>query len=167
MANHYECADGKWILFAEAQSDRFWHNFCCVLGREELEKDERFSSAALRNDNRFELIPILDEVFKTKNRNEWVHALEEMGGGLAYSLVLEPEELQSDPQIRDNDYITEINHPVLGKTKVIGCPIKFSKTPADVNPTAPNFGEHTEEVLMNTCHYSWEDIEKLKDDEVI
>jgi crotonobetainyl-CoA:carnitine CoA-transferase CaiB-like acyl-CoA transferase len=167
MANHYECADGKWILFAEAQSDRFWHNFCSALGMEELEKDERFSTAALRNDNRFELTPILDKVFKTKNRDEWMCAFEEKGGGLAYSPILEPEELHSDPQIRENEYIAEINHPVLGKTKVIGCPIRFSKTPADVNPTAPNFGEHTEEVLINTCHYSWEDIEKLKDDEVI
>ncbi len=167
LANHYECADGKWILFAEAQSDRFWHNFCYALGIEELEKDERFATAALRNDNRFELIPILDKVFKTKNRDVWVRALEEKGGGLAYSPILEPEELQFDRQIRDNDYITEINHPVLGKTNVIGCPIRFSRTPADVNPAAPNFGEHTEEVLINTCHYGWEDIEKLKDDEVI
>jgi len=167
LANHYECADGKWILFAEAQSDRFWHDFCCVLGIEELEKDARFATAALRNDNRLELIRILEKVFKTKKREEWISSLESKGGGIAFSPVLEPNELQFDPQILGNDYITEIVHPVLGKTKVIGCPIRFSKTPADVNSSAPSFGQHTEEVLMNLFDYSWEDLEKLKDEEVI
>jgi crotonobetainyl-CoA:carnitine CoA-transferase CaiB-like acyl-CoA transferase len=167
LANHYECADGKWILFAEAQSDRFWNDFCCVMGIEELEKDEKFSTAKARNDNRFELIGILDNVFKTKKRDEWITLLEENGGGIAFTPILDPTELQFDPQIVSNDYITAIEHPVLGKTKVIGCPIKFSQTPADVNSSAPNFGQHTEEVLINTCGYSWEEIEKLKDDQVI
>ena len=35
MANHYQCADKKWILFAEAQSDRFWKDFCEIIGKEE------------------------------------------------------------------------------------------------------------------------------------
>lgn len=167
LANHYKCADGKWILFAEAQSDRFWPDFCCAMGIEELEKDERFATAALRNDNRFELIKMLDKVFKTKNRDDWINALEEKGKGIAFSPVNEPNDLESDPQILSNEYIKEIEHPVLGKTKVIGCPIRFGKTPADINSSAPNFGQNTEEVLIDICHYSWEDIEKLKDDEVI
>ncbi len=167
LANHYECAEGKWILFAEAQSDRFWKDFCCAIGIEELEKDERFATAAVRNDNRVELIKILDKVFKTKTRDVWISALEEKGKGLAFSLVNEPNDLQSDPQILSNDYIEEIEHPVLGKTKVIGCPVRFSKTPADVHSSAPNFGQNTEEVLIDILDYSWEDIEKLKDDEVI
>ncbi len=167
LANHYECADGKWILFAEAQSDRFWHNFCQAMGIEDLEKDERFSTAALRNNNRFELTGILDKVFKKKKRDEWIKALEEKGGGIAFSPVLDPSELESDPQILSNEYIRDTRHRILGETKVIGCPVKFSRTPAEINPSAPGFGEHTEEVLMNVCHFTWEDIEKLKDDEII
>ena len=167
LANHYECSDGKWLLFAEAQSDRFWHNFCSTLGREDLEKDERFATAKLRNDNRFEIREILDKVFITKTREAWVRLFDENGGGVAFSAVLDPTELQFDPQIKSNHYITEIDHPVLGKKKVIGCPIGFSETPADVNSSAPNFGANTEEVLINVCNYSWEDIEKLKDDEII
>jgi crotonobetainyl-CoA:carnitine CoA-transferase CaiB-like acyl-CoA transferase len=45
--------------------------------------------------------------------------------------------------------------------------VEFSGTPVKVEGHAPNFGEHTEEVLMNACGYSWEEIEKLKDEEVI
>ena len=167
LANHYECADGKWILFAEAQSDRFWHDFCCAMEVEELEKDDRFSTAALRNNNRHELVKILDKVFKAKNRDEWIKALEEKGKGLAFSPVNEPNDLESDPQILSNEYIKEVEHPVMGKTKVIGCPIRFGKTPAEINPSAPAFGQNTEEVLLDILNYSWEEIEKLKDDEII
>lgn len=167
LANHYECADGKWILFAEAQSDRFWHNFCLAMGIEELEKDEQFATAKLRNDNRFELTQLLDRVFKTKKSDEWIKALEKKGGGIAFSLVLNPTDLKSDPQILENEYIMDVNHRILGETKVIGCPVRFSRTPAEIDPSAPVFGEHTEEVLLNVCHFTWEDIEKLKDNEII
>ena len=167
LANHYECADGKWILFAEAQSDRFWHDFCCAVGIEELEEDARFGTAALRNDNRLELTKILDKVFKTKKRDVWIGLLEKKGGGIAFSPVLDPTELKDDLQILSNDYIKEIDHPVLGETKVIGCPVKFGNTPADISTAAPSFGANTEEVLIDVCNYSWEDIEKLKDDEII
>jgi crotonobetainyl-CoA:carnitine CoA-transferase CaiB-like acyl-CoA transferase len=45
--------------------------------------------------------------------------------------------------------------------------VEFSATPAKVTGHAPSFGEHTEDVLVNTCNYSWEEIEKLKNEEVI
>lgn len=167
LANHYECADGKWILFAEAQSERFWHDFCRSAGIEELEKDERFATAALRNDNRTELIKILDKVFKTKKRSEWMRLFEEKGRGIAFSEVLEPSELKSDVQTLSNGYIVRANHRNLGERQFIGCPVKFSDTPATINPVAPAFGEHTEEVLLNICNCTWEEIEKLKDEEVV
>jgi crotonobetainyl-CoA:carnitine CoA-transferase CaiB-like acyl-CoA transferase len=167
LANHYECADGKWILFAEAQSDRFWHDFCCAMEIEELENDERFATAKLRNDHRSELTGILDKVFKKKTRSEWVKALEEKGGGIAFSPVLDPNDLKSDPQILSNEYIKDTTHRILGETKVIGCPVRFSRTPVEINPSAPAFGENTEEVLLDVCNLTWEDIEKLKDDEII
>lgn len=167
LANYYRCADGKWLLFAEAQSDRFWKDFCAAIGAIELEKDSRFQTAKLRNDNRAVLTEILDKVFITRKRDEWIELLDAKGGGIAFSPVLEPDELKSDPQVLSNRYIVEAEHPVLGQVKVIGNPVIFSKTPVDINPAAPNFGEHTEEVLINVCKYSWEDIEKLKDEEVI
>ena len=167
MANHYRCADNKWILFAEAQSDRFWKDFCETIGKEELENDPRFDTAKSRNKNREELLPILDAVFITRSRDEWLRLLEEKGVGFAYAPVNEPGELKDDPQIRENHYITEMDHPVIGKTDVIGCPVNFSKTPVDLNRAAPAFGQHTEEVLIDICHYGWDDIEKLRDDEII
>jgi crotonobetainyl-CoA:carnitine CoA-transferase CaiB-like acyl-CoA transferase len=50
--------------------------------------------------------------------------------------------------------------------KEVGSLIHFSKTPASVKGTAPQCGQHTEEVLLE-LGYSWEDIEKLKEEESI
>ncbi len=167
LANHYQCADGKWLLLAEPQSDRFWHDFCLALGIENLEKDAKFTTAADRRANFLELTTTLEKVFKTKTRDEWINILQTKGGGIAFSPVLELTEIASDPQVLVNEYITEVDHPTLGKIKMIGAPIKFSETPAQIKNCAPNFGQHTEEVLINILGYSWQEIEKLKDEEVI
>lgn len=167
MANHYQCADGKWLLLAEPQSDRFWHDFCLALGIENLEKDAKFATAADRRANYLELTTNLERVFKTKARDEWLTILQTKGGGMAFSPVLELTEITSDPQVIANEYITEVDHPTLGRVKVIGVPIKFSQTPAQVQNCAPNFGQHTEEVLIDILGYSWPEIQKLKDEEVI
>lgn len=167
LSNHYQCADGKWLLLSEAQSDRFWHNFCSAIGIENLEKDARFATATDRRNNFQEITSIIDKVFKTKTRGEWVSILQAKGGGLAFSPVLEITELSSDPQVLQNEYITEIDHPTMGKVKVVGIPVEFSGTSVRVKGYAPNFGEHTEEVLLNICGCSWEEIEKLKDEEII
>jgi crotonobetainyl-CoA:carnitine CoA-transferase CaiB-like acyl-CoA transferase len=167
LANHYQCADGEWLLFSEAQSDRFWHNFCEALGLQHLEKDERFVTVVERKQNFRELTSVIEEVFRTKTRDEWVKILEAKGGGIAYSPVLKLTDISSDPQVLANEYVARVDHPTLGQVNVVGVPVRFSQTQASPQGYAPNFGEHTEEVLIDVCGYSWEKIEKLKDEEVI
>jgi crotonobetainyl-CoA:carnitine CoA-transferase CaiB-like acyl-CoA transferase len=167
LAIHYQCADGKWLVLSEAQSDRFWHNFCVALGIENLEKDAKFATAKARRENFLEVTGTLEKVFKTKTRDEWIDILLAKGGGLAFSPILDLTELASDPQVMANEYITDVEHPTLGKVKMMGIPVKFSETPAQIRGFAPNFGQHTEEVLMNVLNYTWDEIEKLRNEEVI
>jgi len=167
LANHYECADGKWLLLCEAQSDRFWSAFCSAINAPELENDARFSSAKARRENAFELTSILEKIFKTRTRAEWLQILETRGMGMAFSAINELTELTGDDQIMANDYIIDVVHPTLGKIKMTGFPFKFSETPTGVWRTAPQFGQHTEEVLMDLLGFTWEDLEKLKEAEVI
>jgi crotonobetainyl-CoA:carnitine CoA-transferase CaiB-like acyl-CoA transferase len=76
-------------------------------------------------------------------------------------------EVSTDPQIVDNNYVVEYEQPSLGKIKSVGCPINFHATPAGVQGPAPEFGQHTEEVLLEFGGYSWDDIAKLKEEKVI
>jgi crotonobetainyl-CoA:carnitine CoA-transferase CaiB-like acyl-CoA transferase len=154
-------------MFAEAQSDRFWHDFCGALGITHLEKDPKFATADDRKNNFREITGIIEETFKTKSREEWINIIQTKGGGISFSPILGLDELSSDPQVLENEYIAGFDHPVLGKVKEVGIPVEFSKTPVKVKGHAPNFGEHTEDVLMNLCGCDWEEIEKLKNEEVI
>src|SRR5262247_752292 len=64
--NHYKCQDDKWICFAMPQADRYWSDFCKVLGITELEKDARFATMKVRGKNCEELISIIDKIFASK-----------------------------------------------------------------------------------------------------
>ena len=66
-----------------------------------------------------------------------------------------------------NNYVVDYDHPAWGSTKVVGSPLILSKTPADPKAPAPEFGEHTEQLLIDVLGYSWEDVAKLKEEEVI
>jgi crotonobetainyl-CoA:carnitine CoA-transferase CaiB-like acyl-CoA transferase len=113
-----------------------------------------------------ELISIFDGVFATRDSDEWIEILKG-AGDLIFSLVQRISDLPNDPQVIANEYITEFDHPTLGRTRDLGFPVTFSKTPSSVRLPAPECGQHTEEVLMELGGYSWEDMATLKDEEVI
>jgi crotonobetainyl-CoA:carnitine CoA-transferase CaiB-like acyl-CoA transferase len=166
LTNHYECKDGKWIGFCILASDIVWPDFCKAVGIPELEKDQRFENNRKRAENSQELVKILDKIFTTKTRDEWVKIVGKYHR-IMFSPVNDGMEVSTDPQIVDNNYVVEYEQPSLGKIKSVGCPINFHATPAGVQGPAPEFGQHTEEVLLEFGGYSWDDIAKLKEEKVI
>ena len=164
--NHYKCGDDKWICLAMAQQDRYWKDFCKVLGISEIATDSRFDTMAKRAENAKDLIPILDKVFIAKPRDYWMKAFKE-GGDFIYTLVNSIDDLLHDEQMLANDYIVDYDHPRIGKTKVVGFPLRLSETPADPRGAAPEFGEHTEMILTELLGYSWEDVGRFRETEVI
>jgi crotonobetainyl-CoA:carnitine CoA-transferase CaiB-like acyl-CoA transferase len=162
--NHYKAKDDKWFILAHLQPDRYWPKVCQALGRPEMENDPRFNSIEARGEHARELIALMDELFATKTREEWFEIFEREG--LIYTPVQTPTEVVNDPQAMANEYVTWFDHPVLGKTKMVGFPWDFSLTPASVRREAPELGQHTEEILLE-MGYSWEDIAELKTEGVI
>ena len=162
--NHYRAKDDKWFILAHLQPDRYWPNVCRAMGKPELEDDPRFNSIESRGENAEELISIMDMQFITKNREEWFEIFDKEG--LIYSPIQSPKEVVDDPQALANDYVTWFDHPVLGRTKMVGFPWDFSQTPASIRREAPEFGQHTEEILLE-LGYTWEDTTKLKDAKAI
>ena len=164
--NHYKCSDGKWICLAMPQQDRYWSDFCTVLGIEHVLADPRFATMGDRADNAKELIPILDAAFASRPRDAWMQALKE-GGDFIYTVVNTIADLPTDEQMLANENIVGYDHPRLGKTQLVGVPVRLSKTPGDPKGAAPEFGEHTERILTELLDYSWEDVAKLREEEVI
>jgi crotonobetainyl-CoA:carnitine CoA-transferase CaiB-like acyl-CoA transferase len=165
--NHYECGDGKWIALAMLQSDRYWPDLCRAIGRPELATDERFVDAYQRLQNREATIGILDEIFATRTRDEWIRQLSESEGDFIFTIVNSVDDLPEDPQVTANDYVVDFEHPQHGKTRVLGIPVKLGETPGSVRLAAPEFGQHTEEVLLEILGYDWERITELRDLKVI
>ena len=166
MANHYECKDGKWIMLAEPQSDRFWREFCEVLGAPQLEDDERFKDAGARAKNREELIRVLDGIFAAKEKDRWIADFDRAGVKFAYGPINDLSEALSDPQVAANEYIVDYDHPALGPIKQVAFPGKFSRAETSIRRPAPEVGEHTEEILLE-MGYTWEEISDFRDRRVI
>jgi len=161
LANQYKCKDGTWIMLSHLQSDRQWKPFATVMGLSDLIDDPRFRDMAARDEHAVELVEILDRRFATRTYDEWNRTFRNEGDFI-YARVQSIAELQHDPQVTTNDYITTFDHPVFGAVKVCNHPNIYSETPAGIWREAPQLGEHTEQVLVEELGYTWDDIGDLQ-----
>ncbi len=165
MRNYYKCADDKWLIMTLPPFEKYWQALCPALGHPELENDERFDTTEKRFDNSSQLIVLLDEIFASRPREEWLNILTQHD--LPVSPVHRLTELKDDPQILENDYIVDFEHPRLGKIKIPGYPVHFSESWAGTTTCAPQLGEHTEAVLAEIGGYSHQEITEMSAEGVI
>jgi CoA:oxalate CoA-transferase len=164
--NHYKCADGEWIALAMLQGDRYWAKLCEVLGIPDAGHDERFTGMIERMMNAGDCVALLDATFATKPRAEWLDILRK-GGDFIVSVVNSLDQLPDDVQVQANHYVTTYEHPTFGPTQVVGLPVGLSETPGSLRRPAPEFGQHTEEILTGLLGYSWDEVGRLREREVI
>jgi crotonobetainyl-CoA:carnitine CoA-transferase CaiB-like acyl-CoA transferase len=162
MANTYETKDGKMIRFNALQADRYWAKFCKLLGLEDLEEDPRFATMDARTENCKELYHIFREAFLSKTLAEWKPLISDLPASPIQSLV----DVVDDPQARANDFFLPYDHPSYGRIEILANLVNLSKTPATIRLPAPEFGQHTEEVLLE-AGYTWEEIARFKERGVI
>jgi crotonobetainyl-CoA:carnitine CoA-transferase CaiB-like acyl-CoA transferase len=162
--NSYRAGDDRWFQFAMLQSDIHWSGLCQAMERPDLEHDPRFNTMYKRAENCEELIRIMDEIFSSRDRNEWEKRFRD--NEVIYGRIETPEEVVNDPQAYANDFFTEIDHPKTGKMKYVTMPVDFRQNPASVKTPSPEVGQHNEEILLE-LGYSWDDISRLKEQGVI
>ena len=159
--NLYRCQDDKWFVVSVSEPDKYWHQFCEVLGIQKLETAPKFKDANVRSKHYDELMPQIREILRTKPREEWLDKFTK--AGLTAAPVNEMADVVPDPQAKAMGYVLDVTDPDHGKVTVPGIPVKLSKTPGKVTKLAHQLGQHTEEVLMEVLGYSWEDIAKLRE----
>ncbi len=77
------------------------------------------------------------------------------------------DEVAENPHFLAREMVIEIDHPILGRVKTTGFPIKFSETPGKVDGPDPLLGQHTEEILSTLLGYSDEEIAELRREGVV
>jgi crotonobetainyl-CoA:carnitine CoA-transferase CaiB-like acyl-CoA transferase len=164
LLGSYKTKDNRWLRIAVNQPDRYWSKVCAALGLAYLEHDPRFNSFESRIENHITLFKILEETFLTRTLDVWKVRL--TSAGLPWAPVASLPEVISDPQARANDFFAAYDHPTYGLIEIVANPMHLSKSPAAVRRPAPEFGQHTEEILLEN-DYTWEDIAWFKEQGVI
>ena len=108
----------------------------------------------------------LAAAFEKKPLTEWIEILRE-SGDFIFSPVQSVNELPDDPQVKANDYVVDFEHPAFGPIQMIGMPFQLSATPGGIRSAAPEFGQHTEEILTQDLGLSWDEVAALKQKEVV
>ena len=136
-------------------------NFFDVLQKENLiDLGLAFES----DEKKTQILSKLAELFSTNKRDHWISILR--NADMISTHVNTMLEASNDPNLKENNYVTEVWYPELNKNmKVHGTPWKFSKTPANIK-RAPKLGEHNSE-LLNKLGYSDKDIQNLIQDKII
>jgi alpha-methylacyl-CoA racemase len=133
----YECADG-WVSVG-ALEPKFWQAFCEGVGRPDL-LEHQFAKPGSDAHGR------VAEVFRGRTRAEWAAFNDEHD--CCIEPVLDLDEALGSELTRAREMVVELDQPHIGPVRLLGMPVKFSRTPGDAARPAPALGEHTEEVLQ-------------------
>jgi formyl-CoA transferase/CoA:oxalate CoA-transferase len=145
-------------------TEKFWSQFCNAIGRPDLVEDPRFATNRERHAHRHELIPILERIFATRTGEEWLKDLR--AEGIPSGPIHTVDRVLSDSQVLHRGMVVEMDHPVCGRLKVLGTPVKTVPAAEETLLPPPALGQHTEE-LLRRAGYTTTEIEELRRQRII
>jgi crotonobetainyl-CoA:carnitine CoA-transferase CaiB-like acyl-CoA transferase len=162
-SNRFPCSDGKWIVL-NMPEPFWWPRVAEALGKPEWAEDERFKEARDRYRGMETLLPMMDEVFGQKTRDDWGEIFDEHG--VIWGPVLALHEVAADAQAEAINLFPTLSLPGAGEYRTVRNPLHFQT--ADVLPErpSPGLGEHTVQVLEE-LGYSAESIKKMQEEKII
>jgi CoA:oxalate CoA-transferase len=155
--------DGHIVLIAYREGA--WENFCQAVGKEAWISDERFNTNRARLDHYDQFEGEMNALMQTRTTEDWLKLFD--AHGVMCGSVNDIEQVVRDPQVTARDMIVPVKHSRVGTRRVAGTPMKFSRTPCQIERGSPELGEHTSEVLINYLGLSKKEIEELKKRKVI
>jgi len=148
----YECSDG-WVSLG-ALEPKFWQAWCRGVGREDL-IEKQFEPAGS------EVHGEVERVFGARTREEWERFASEHDCCL--EPILELDEALESELVRAREMVVSIDQPGSERpVRLLGTPVKMSRTPGDPRSPGPTLGEHTAEVL-EALGYAAEEIAALEE----
>ena len=159
----YDTLDKPVIVIAN--TEKLWGNFCRAAEKEEWITDEKYNTKYVRLENYKQFNKEMVALMKTRTFDEWVERFEACE--VMYAPINTIEDVVEDPQVKAREMIVELDHPQAGRHRIVGSPLKFSKTPLKIDKAAPELGNDTEDVLSQMLNLSPDEIMALKNKKVI
>jgi crotonobetainyl-CoA:carnitine CoA-transferase CaiB-like acyl-CoA transferase len=160
----FEDQEGLPFVLHMSSPDKFWNALFEVVGRPEWSGDERFNHRKGRIENYDTLVELLTPIFRGGRREDWLRQL--IAKDVPAAPINTLDEVFADPQVREYGFPTGIEHPRMGKIKLVGNAVAMSRTPPSIDHPPPILGEHTDEVL-GSLGYDMDAIALLRNKGVI
>ena len=157
----YKTADGQ-VGITLRQTD--WPGVCEMIGRPELEHDEKFKDMDAREKNQDEITALIAEWASDKKKQDLYHASQERG--MTWGYICDAKDLIESPQYQHREYFVELAHPIAGKLTYPGLPMKWGGDQWNLKP-APTLGQHNEEVYGSLLGWDNEKINQMKNSGII
>nr|XP_020481123.1 succinate--hydroxymethylglutarate CoA-transferase [Monopterus albus] len=152
----FRTRDGH-IVVAVGNDEQFVR-VCQVLDLTKLTEEPKYTTNKLRVENRKQLLQTLSQRFLQETTANWLRRF--AGSGVPVGPINSIQEVFSDPQVKHNGLIQEINHPTSGRISIPGPAVRFSSFSLSSPTPPPLIGQHTVQVLRHTLTYT-EDVIKV------
>jgi crotonobetainyl-CoA:carnitine CoA-transferase CaiB-like acyl-CoA transferase len=152
-------------LILAVGNDSQYAKFCAVAGRPELSQDPRFTKNSERVRNRAVLVPMLEEVMRTRSKQDWLRALE--AAKVPCGAINNLAEVFVDPHVQSRAMVHAWDRPGTGPVNLVASPMKLSATPVRNDVAPPLLGQHTDAVLGELLGYTEKQIQQLRKNSII
>ena len=143
MIGPYLTSDERYLMLNMLQSDKYWTPCCRALELDGLATDESLATEAARAERAAELRQRFVDQIASQPLTRWVTRL--ANEGCVFSTMAIPTEVLEDPQVEANDYMPR--HPSHSSARLVGSPAQFDEAPIEIRRRAPEYAEHSEEIM--------------------
>jgi formyl-CoA transferase len=150
LINFYRCRDGRWFMLTVLREDKDWERFCRAVERPDLLGDPRFAAADARHAHAPALVALLDEVFASRDWEEWRAQLK--AHGVTFGPITRVEDLAHDRQLIATHTVLPLADEGGEGLRTVMSPIQIASQNPVPPGRAPGLGEHTTEILRALGH---------------
>ena len=137
-----------------------WEKVCDLIGEPNWKTDAGFATPPERLDKLNEIFERIEQWTMTKTKFEVMDLCNPLD--IPVGPILSMKEIAEDEGLYATGTLVKVDHPERGEYISVGCPIKLSASPVDVE-RSPLLGEHTEEILRDVLKYSDEEIQAISE----
>jgi crotonobetainyl-CoA:carnitine CoA-transferase CaiB-like acyl-CoA transferase len=160
-----QCADGFVAFHLPDMTDDLWKRFATELGHSEAIRDDRFATVTARRENYAEWDELISEWVRSATRDELARVFRVTGISAAPIVTL--DEALEDEHLRDRRAFVPVDDRRAGTVTMLAPWIRFGATPASIATSAPEMGEHNDQVYGGLLGIDDADRARLRTEGVI